>query len=248
MSAQERTRFAPTPSGFLHRGNAVNALLCAWVSDDVGGELILRIDDLDRERWRPEYEADILDLVDWLDLRVADIVRQSDRMPAYMAARDALMATPGAAFACRCSRREIAAGDPCSCAGDEIPLETGATALKARIDGADVVLWRRDGVPAYHLASVVDDDALGMSQIVRGDDLREATGIQRALAVVLGAERFAKARVRFHGLLTDDAGAKLSKSQLSSAGSGPLPRTAAMRDALHAAAITLARASGLPHP
>ena len=57
------TRFAPTPSGFLHAGNAVNALLCAQLARDSGGDLVLRIDDFDTTRIRPEYVRDVFDQI-----------------------------------------------------------------------------------------------------------------------------------------------------------------------------------------
>ena len=237
-------RFAPTPSGYLHLGNAANALLCAWQARSTGDELILRIDDLDRERHRPEYEGDILDLVDWLGLDPSTTIRQADRHEAYARARDRLLAS-GLAFACRCSRSELANGHQCSCEGAGLALETDRTALRWRSRHGDVVLWRRDGVPAYHLASVIDDEELGVTTIVRGEDLREATLVQAELARLLDLHGFLAAEVRFHALLTDASGAKLSKSQL---GAGPLPRTDAMRARIHEAARALAGPAGIVAP
>ena len=59
------TRFAPTPSGYLHVGNAANALLVAWLAAQADGVIALRIDDVDATRARPEYVEDIFDLMAW---------------------------------------------------------------------------------------------------------------------------------------------------------------------------------------
>lgn len=235
-------RFAPTPSGYLHLGNAVNAVLCAWQAASLGGGVLLRIDDLDTERRRDAYERDILDLVTWLGIEPTAIVRQSERLERYVQARDRLLAS-GLAFACICSRRDRALGRACRCEHAGHDLETGVSALRWRSTHDDVVLWRRDGVPAYHLASVVDDEELGITHIVRGQDLRAATGVQIELARLLDMTGFLSADVRFHALLTDAGGAKLSKSQL---GADPLPRTDATRLRIHDAARALGAPLGIP--
>ena len=241
-AARGLVRFAPTPSGFLHLGNAANAVLCAWRATDTGSDFIVRLDDLDRDRHRAEYEDDILTLLDWLELRPSTIVRQSARLERYRMALDAVRASSASVFVCGCSRRDTAAGRPCTCAEERRTLALDRTAAKWRSTAGDTVLWRRDGVPAYHLASVVDDDELGVTHIVRGADLREATAVQRELAHLLGATGFLASDVRFHELLVDDTGVKLSKSQL---GGGPLPRNECTRAAIHDAARTLAPSAGI---
>ena len=112
-------RIAPTPSGFLHPGNLLNFLLNARLTGKEG-RLFLRVDDLDRARFRPEYLADIFRVVDLLDLPVTDGPRdaedfarhwsQTTRMYLYRAALDHLPAHP-LVFPCACSRRELATGD-----------------------------------------------------------------------------------------------------------------------------------------
>jgi len=98
-----RTRFAPAPTGWLHLGHVLNAEY-VWES---GAEVILRIEDHDRERCRPEYEAGILDDLDWLGYR-ADfpLVRQSERDEVYRGAAGVLRAQ-GVLYACSCTRAEI---------------------------------------------------------------------------------------------------------------------------------------------
>ncbi|HEX2164275.1 MAG TPA: glutamate--tRNA ligase family protein, partial [Thermoanaerobaculia bacterium] len=119
-----RTRFAPAPTGFLHLGHAANALFVWGLARAHGGRVTLRIEDHDRIRSRPEYEAALLDDLEWLgfapdegspaDLRRGPSpFRQSDADARYAAALDRLAAR-GLVYPCRCSRRTIAAaiGEP----------------------------------------------------------------------------------------------------------------------------------------
>ena len=105
------TRFAPAPTGRLHLGHAVNALFVWGLARAAGGRVLLRIEDHDRTRCRPEYERGILDDLDWLGLvpdtggAASQLWRQSDRGARYAAA----LATVPGVFACNCSRRDIAA-------------------------------------------------------------------------------------------------------------------------------------------
>ena len=120
--AQHDGRFAPSPSGALHLGNLRTALV-AWLrARSAGGRFVLRVEDLDRGRSRPEHEAGQLrDLhalgLDW----DGDVVRQSDRDPAYATAIARLQELD-LVYPCWCTRAEIreAAGAPhggCCCLG-----------------------------------------------------------------------------------------------------------------------------------
>lgn len=112
------TRLAPTPSGLLHPGNGVSFLLTWALARRAGARILLRIDDLDRARFRPEYLVDIFETLDWLGLDWDEGPRQpSDwsahwsqhqRIPLYEEALQALKER-GMLYACRCSRRERAA-------------------------------------------------------------------------------------------------------------------------------------------
>lgn len=110
MRAREPVlRFAPSPNGRLHLGHAYSALLNAHIAERLGGRLLLRIEDIDLGRSRPEFVAGILTDLDWLGLRFEALVRrQSEHFPDYAAARDALAAR-GLIFPCFCSRGQIAA-------------------------------------------------------------------------------------------------------------------------------------------
>ena len=265
MSAARVTRIAPTPSGFLHLGNAVNASLISLLAAQWGADTILRIDDMDSTRSRPEYVDDIFATLEWLEIpwskgpRHRAEFEQGFTMAArteYYRSQLGLLSGSGCeVFACACSRAELATTGGLRCAGDcraagldlvvertalrlRIPEGTVVEIADSRIDLAeahgDVVLWRRDDLPSYHLVTVIEDRDQGVSDIVRGLDLLESSALHAWLAPHLDAENVARANFVHHALLTDDAGEKLSKSQL---GSGPLPRTEVQReDVLHRAA------------
>jgi glutamyl-Q tRNA(Asp) synthetase len=100
------TRFAPSPTGRLHRGHAFSALTAQALARETGGRLILRIEDIDTPRCRPEFEAAILDDLAWLGLAWEEpVVRQSQRLPAYRAALDRLRAA-GLLYRCFRTRKD----------------------------------------------------------------------------------------------------------------------------------------------
>lgn len=100
-----RSRFAPSPTGLLHLGHAYAALVAARAADP--GEFLLRIEDIDRDRCKPEFETAIYDDLSWLGLDwQRPVLRQSDRMPAY---QDALSRLAPLCYPCRCRRGDIRA-------------------------------------------------------------------------------------------------------------------------------------------
>lgn len=111
MSMPQTTRFAPSPSGLLHLGHAYAALFAARAAGEAGagGRFLLRIEDIDAERARPEYEAAIIEDLAWLGLAwERPLRRQSDHLADYARALQALEAR-GLIYPCFCTRREIAA-------------------------------------------------------------------------------------------------------------------------------------------
>ncbi|MDF2157841.1 glutamate--tRNA ligase family protein [Algoriphagus sp. CAU 1675] len=110
------TRLAPTPSGFLHLGNAFNFLLTKALAEKHNSKILLRIDDLDRERYRKEYVQDIFESLDFLEIKYdlgpnsleefEDAWSQSHRIPEYESALEKLRHS-GLLFACDCSRKKI---------------------------------------------------------------------------------------------------------------------------------------------
>lgn len=237
-----RSRLAPTPSGYLHLGNAVNFLQAWLLVRKAGGVLKLRIDDLDSDRCRPEYIEDIFRQLDWLGLDwdegpsgPDDFTRRHSqrlRLNRYHEVLENLREC-AMLFACTCSRKEILRRSPDglypgTCRRRSHPpadfhalrirVEPGTTvpigADEVRLDRelGDFVVWRRDDRPAYQLASLVDDRDDRVNLIVRGEDLRGSTGAQLYLAAHLGWEEFTGARFIHHPLLPGPEGRKLSKS------------------------------------
>ena len=235
-----RGRFAPSPTGSLHLGNARTALL-SWLDARArGGRYLVRIEDLDRPRVRAGAEASILDELRWLGLDWDEgpdasggcgPYRQSERLERYRAALERLQEA-GLAYPCFCSRAEVAAaalaphgpGDDgpryqgscrdLSAAGRAERARHRAPAWRFRVPGGpvgfddglrgpcsvdvgaevgDFVVARADGIPSYQLAVVVDDAAMGVTDVVRGDDLLPSTARQILLYRALGREppRFA---------------------------------------------------------
>jgi glutamyl-tRNA synthetase/glutamyl-Q tRNA(Asp) synthetase len=145
------TRFAPSPTGYLHLGHVVNAIYTWGVARALGGRVLLRIEDHDRSRSRPEFERAIVDDLDWLglepDLGTTSTLRsgtsryrQSNAEDDYRAAA-ASLASRGLVFACRCSRKTIAhtfsdetsASYPGTCRG--LALSDGpGKGLRVRLD------------------------------------------------------------------------------------------------------------------
>jgi glutamyl-Q tRNA(Asp) synthetase len=101
------TRFAPSPTGPLHLGHAYAAILAHDMARAAGGRFLLRIEDIDRARWKPAWEAQIHDDLRWLGLAWdGAVMRQSDRLPAYRQTLEKLWQN-GLLYACSCSRRDI---------------------------------------------------------------------------------------------------------------------------------------------
>jgi glutamyl/glutaminyl-tRNA synthetase len=261
------TRFAPTPSGYLHLGNAVNAQLVAWLARAHSGHVALRIDDMDAPRYRPEYVRDIFQTLEWLgidwqsgpaddaDFEAHHSLRR--RTSYYRAELSAAGDRGLRLYACRCSRRQLTGppvgGCPGGCREAGHEYVPGVTSIRARVPDdvcpeiGDVILWRRDDLPAYHLVSVIEDRDLGATHVVRGADLRASTQVQLFLAPYLGATALASAIFVHHGLVTGADGLKLSKSTLtaSSTDPGPLSRTPAMREEVVVAAQRLGARVGI---
>ncbi|MDO8368165.1 MAG: glutamate--tRNA ligase family protein [Saprospiraceae bacterium] len=232
VHAESRLRLAPTPSGFLHIGNALNFILvwlaaknCGRSADERCAKVYLRIDDLDTDRNRPEYIQDIFDTLDWLKLNwdPAPPIYQSANLLRYSQILERLRAK-GLLFACRKSRRDL---EPF---GHEYPLEFREQGLSLedpevawRIKTPpdfplpDFMVRRRDGIPAYQVASFADDIYFGITHIIRGADLKDSTAAQRFLAQVLSEDNFLKIKFLHHPLLLDVHGGKLSKSAGSTA-------------------------------
>ncbi len=230
-AAAPRGRYAPSPTGDLHLGNASTALL-AWLSArSRAGAFVIRMEDLDRPRVRRGTAERILEDLAWLGLdwdEGPDVggphapYEQTRRTALYEAAFERLRAA-ARVYPCFCSRRDVAtAASAPQEPGDEVlypgtcraldPAEAArriaagrphawrfrveaeeASSFEDRVRGAcrsaapgDFVVRRADGTAAYQLAVVVDDAAMGITEVVRGDDLLASTSRQIRLFRALG--------------------------------------------------------------
>jgi glutamyl-tRNA synthetase len=259
-AAVYRGRLAPSPTGLLHLGHARTFWTAYERARALSGTLILRNEDLDPLRSRPEFVAAMIEDLRWLGLdwqEGPDVggplspYTQSARRTHYLAAWRALVAG-GLIYLCTCSRRDLArmaqaphesahatpddeplypgtcrppAGAPPPNAtdprgvnwrfrvtdGETInfnDLHQGAQVFTAGRDFGDFLVWRRDDVPAYQLACVVDDHTMRITEVVRGADLLKSTARQLLL---MRALQLAPPAYYHCDLLTDEHGVRLAK-------------------------------------
>lgn len=265
-----KTRFAPSPTGPLHLGHAYSALLAQDMAGARQGQLLLRIEDIDTARSKPEWEAQIYDDLAWLGLVWPEpVLRQSNQLASYDAVLKDLW-SQGLTFNCTCNRRDIQSALSAPQDGDPVPTgpdgliypgtcrhrhanggqhpyptdgairlniqmvieklaarssapfsfeETGSgpngetghitfSAQEALVTLGDIVVARRDMGTSYHLSVVLDDAAQGISHVVRGQDLFEATKIHVILQKLLNLPT---PTYHHHRLVTDDTGKRLAK-------------------------------------
>lgn len=257
------TRFAPSPTGRLHKGHAYAALYAHRAAQRAGGRFLLRIEDIDPIRCRPEYEDGIYEDLRWLGLEWEQPVRrQSDHLEDY-AAVVADFRQRGLVYRCFRTRRDIldaighaphglieavcpgphpideeqallAQGRPFAwrLALDRARETLGGKAwdtlsffeeghgpegehgrIRARPETAgDVVLARKDAGAAYHLAAVHDDALQGVTHVIRGVDLFEATHIQRLIQALCD---WHEPVYRHHPLMTGPDGRRYAKRDRS---------------------------------
>lgn len=255
-------RFAPSPNGLLHLGHAYSALLNFDAARALGGRFLLRIEDTDITRARPEFEQAIFNDLQWLGIEWEEPVRrQSDHFADYQSAMDKLE-VEGLVYRSYLTRSDIkriveayeAKGRLWPRDPDGAPHFPGrqheeqnahdgnSYIVRLDVDAAlqkvgrhlcwqeasdshflkvtdvvaepakwsDIILVRRDAPASYNLAVVVDDAIQGVTHIVRGKDIYEATSVQRLLQELLGLPQPA---YYHHSLICDDNGRKLSKSR-----------------------------------
>ncbi len=266
-------RFAPSPNGRLHLGHAFSAILNADAACAAQGAFLLRIEDIDTTRCRPEYERALLDDLAWLGIIPAAVPRRQSEHFADYAAVLARLEAMGLVYASFESRAEISrkvaedearSGRPALRDPDGVPLypfaRTGfsdAARNRKRAEGVpfvlrldmaaalahlgqsqalawqelespppaaplisshpanpaawgDVVLARRDTPTSYHLSVVVDDAMQAVTHVIRGQDLKAATGVHVLLQRLLG---LSSPLYHHHRLILDEDGRKLSKSR-----------------------------------
>jgi glutamyl-tRNA synthetase len=295
-NAPYRGRLAPSPTGLLHLGHARTFWTAAQRAAEHNGQLILRNEDLDPQRCKPEFVHAMYEDLHWLGIAWTEgpdrggpfaPYSQSERVPHYLAAWQSLRAS-GLIYPCTCSRKDVAqsasapnendsddepiypghcrpkavpspSGDYLNSCGDGRPvrpaeakprgthpnrrelgpiptnldpttthpkaanwrfrvpdnepihftdLHLGPQLLTAGRDFGDFIVWRRDNIPAYQLAVVVDDAAMQITEVVRGADLLKSTARQILLFRALGLPIPAY----YHcDLIRDEAGVRLAK-------------------------------------
>jgi len=231
LSESYRGRLAPSPTGLLHLGHARTFWIAAQRAIQHGGQLILRNEDLDPQRCRPEFVQAMLDDLRWLGIEWSEgpdcggrfgPYSQSERQADYLAAWKKLREC-GMIYPCTCSRRDVAQAASAPNDSDDEPvypgrcrsrsdaarfaeprgvnwrfrvtdgeevcftdLHFGPQRMIAGRDFGDFIVWRRDDVPAYQVAVVVDDAAMRITEVVRGADLLKSTARQILLFQALG--------------------------------------------------------------
>ncbi len=139
---QTVTRFAPSPNGHLHLGHAYSAIVAHDLAKAAGGRFLLRIEDIDRERSRPELPDEFRRDLEWLGLEWEDVPAQSTRFDFYDQFLAEALSDERRVYACRCTRSEIAAAATRN--GPDGPIYPG-TCRGADVDYVDEdVVWRLD--------------------------------------------------------------------------------------------------------
>ena len=238
IQGAKRTRFAPAPTGYLHLGHVANVIHVWGMARVAGAAVLLRIEDHDRSRARPAYDAAILEDLAWLGFAADEgPVRQSDDDGPYAAALERLLADD-LVYGCDCTRGTFSdwsqahgrpwhgPGCPGACptrglAGPVLRVALGGGSGQW-MDGlvgpcaddvagsGDLPIRDRDGQWTYGFSVVVDDLRQDVDLIVRGRDLLHATTAQIRLGRILGRET--PATFAHHPLVRRPDGRKLSKA------------------------------------
>lgn len=241
------TRFAPSPNGPLHLGHALSAIFAHDLAQASGGRFLLRIEDIDGPRSRPELADEFRRDLEWLGLAWDEVPAQTARLESYAAAAETLRAR-GLLYPCTCTRMDIAQAGALN--GADGPIYPG-TCKRAPPDPAQPAAWRLDAAQALaatgplvwtdDLAGTVPVDLPGLGDVVL---VRKDLPASYHLAVTLddaadgvtlvtrGADLFAASHVHrtlqallglpvprwhHHALLTDATGQKLAKRRGSPA-------------------------------
>lgn len=248
------TRFAPSPTGRLHLGHVFAARFAHDRARENNGKFLLRIEDIDPVRCKPEFIDGILEDLDWLGLKWdQQPILQSERLDFYADALQKLK-DRGVLYPCVCTRKEIEseiarmghaphAGEtavyPGTCRGKHLDLsrfdrwswrldiekslrQTGESLFfvdesRGRVKAnpaifGDIILARKETPASYHLCSVLDDAAQGVTLVTRGEDLFDSTHVHRLLQALLGLDT---PLYHHHRLILDAEGRRLAKRDQS---------------------------------
>lgn len=239
-----RGRIAPSPTGYLHLGHAATFSIAHQRARAAAGKLVLRIEDIDVARCRPEFRDALIEDLEWLGIEWDEgPYLQTNRLEYY---RDAFEQLKGAGviYPCICSRKDVSGAATAPHDDNAEPIYPGTcrnrsaapvyvnwrfrvpdgetitfvdehlgqrTGVAGR-DFGDFIVWRRDDLPAYQLAVVVDDAAMQISEVVRGEDLVISTFRQLLVYRSLGRQ---PPRFYHTPLLLDGEGRRLAKRHQS---------------------------------
>lgn len=231
MSQRYRGRLAPSPTGYLHLGHARTFWVAHQRARAAAGQLVLRNEDLDQQRSKPEFAQAMYEDLRWLGLswdEGPDVggpfgpYSQSQRRSFYLEAWRRLR-NGGYIYPCTCSRKDLSQALSAPHEDDDeihypgfcrsrlpqarewkspagvswrfkvpdgklitfLDAYSGEQRFQAGSDFSDFLVWRRDDVPAYQLAVVVDDEAMQINEVVRGADLLRSTARQLLLIQAL---------------------------------------------------------------
>jgi|TARA_R110000851_G_scaffold270161_2_gene422838 glutamyl-tRNA synthetase len=199
------TRIAPSPTGDMHLGTARTAYFNFLASKSTEGKFILRVDDTDIDRSDGKFLNSIFGSLDWLGLQFDDVYYQSKRLDVYKIYIDKLIDSGRAIKKDGAVFLNYDLKDTVWTDGVKGDISINKNDLDVI---TNLVLWKSDGMPTYHFASVVDDIDLDINCVIRGVDHISNTSKQIAIYRALGAEL----PVYYHvGLLTGADGKKLSK-------------------------------------
>lgn len=221
MNPDIATRFAPSPTGYLHGGNYRTAIFAYLFAKKSGGKFIVRIEDTDRERSKPEYEENIWETIHWLGLQPDETFRQSGHQARH---REELLRLiqSGAAYVSKETPAEP--GQRAEVIRFRNPNKTVSfeDAIRGTItfdttDLGDFVIAKSETEPVFHFAVVVDDADAGVTHVVRGEDhisntprqilIQQALGyptpVYAHLPLVLGPDRAKLSKRRGAKALTD---------------------------------------------
>lgn len=197
-----RVRFAPSPTGFLHIGGARTALFNWMYTKAQDGQFILRIEDTDKVRSKPEYLEEILESMKWLGLVWDEFYKQSERFELYRPYADKLLSEgkaykDGEAVVLKVIEKPIKIYD----------LIRGEIVVDSR-EIKDQVLMKSDGSPTYSFACVIDDALMEISCVIRGEDHISNTPKQILIYEALG---FKLPKFAHLPLIMDPEGGRMSK-------------------------------------
>ncbi|SNS25725.1 glutamyl-tRNA synthetase [Belliella buryatensis] len=241
------TRYAPTPSGFLHLGNVFSFLNTYHLAKASEAKILLRIDDYDQERVKKKYIQDIFDTLDFLEIpfdsgpktlkEFESKYSSKHRKVNYTKALE-ILKSKNMLFACDCSRKKVERMHPKGfytgyCQKRNLDFNLPEINWRTKLpfhhpvqikttDGwesgktpgilNDIIVKKKDGLPSYQLASVVDDLTFGIDLIVRGKDLWGSSLAQIHIARHLGINDFGQSTFHHHQLIKNTQNRKLSKS------------------------------------